>query len=156
MRLMRTLLPVFLLVTVVAIAAACGSNTSKEEAGADTGSPVSGQRVEADGVIFTDVTPAQLQSMLKDKDFVFVNTHIPYEGEIEGTDLFIPFDEVEQRLSELPAASDAKIVVYCRSGSMSGIAANTLVGLGYTNVWNLDGGMVAWEEAGYPLLQAQQ
>jgi rhodanese-related sulfurtransferase len=35
---------------------------------------------------------------------------------------------------------------------MSAIAAPTLVKLGYANVWNLDGGMVGWEQAGYPLL----
>ncbi len=57
---------------------------------------------------------------------------------------------------ELPAAADAKIVVYCRSGSMSAVAAKSLAGLGYTNVWNLDGGMIAWDEAGYPLLRTQQ
>jgi len=34
---------------------------------------------------------------------------------------------------------------------MSAAAAEALVGLGYTNVWNLDGGMIAWEGAGYPL-----
>ena len=34
---------------------------------------------------------------------------------------------------------------------MSAIAARTLVKLGYTDVWNLDGGIVAWTEAGYPL-----
>jgi rhodanese-related sulfurtransferase len=34
---------------------------------------------------------------------------------------------------------------------MSEIAADELVSLGYTNIWNLDGGMAAWEQAGYDL-----
>jgi rhodanese-related sulfurtransferase len=34
---------------------------------------------------------------------------------------------------------------------MSEIAAETLVGLGFTNVFNLMGGMVAWEQAGLPI-----
>jgi rhodanese-related sulfurtransferase len=34
---------------------------------------------------------------------------------------------------------------------MSSIAAKTLVGLGYTNVWNVSGGMVSWEQAGLPI-----
>jgi rhodanese-related sulfurtransferase len=35
---------------------------------------------------------------------------------------------------------------------MSNIAAETLVRLGYTNVWNLVGGMVDWRQRGYPLI----
>ena len=38
---------------------------------------------------------------------------------------------------------------------MSGIAADTLVRLGYTNVSHLEGGMVAWKKAGYPLKNAR-
>ena len=34
---------------------------------------------------------------------------------------------------------------------MSASAAEKLVGLGFTNIWNLDGGMVEWEQAGYKL-----
>jgi len=34
---------------------------------------------------------------------------------------------------------------------MSAIAAEALVKGGYTDVWNLDGGMIAWEEAGFSL-----
>ena len=95
---------------------------------------------------YTDILPQELNTMLQNKDFFFVNVHIPYEGEIEKTDAFIPFDQTEARLSEYPQARDAKIVVYCRSGSMSATAARDLVKAGYANVYNLDGGFRAWED----------
>ena len=104
---------------------------------------------------YTDILPQELNAMLESKDFFFVNVHIPYEGEIERTDAFIPFDEVEARLGEFPEARDAKIVLYCRSGSMSATAARALVTAGYTNIYNLDGGFRAWAAAGYTLLQEQ-
>ncbi len=112
-----------------------------------------GQIVETDDGSYVDITPQELQEILGAKDFSFVNAHAPYEGEIEPTDLFIPPDEIEDRLSELPSATDAKIILYCRSGNMSATAAKTLVSLGYTNVWNLAGGMIAWEDAGYPVVE---
>jgi rhodanese-related sulfurtransferase len=112
---------------------------------------VKGEKVAIPGGAYTDASVAELQNMLENKDFVFVNVHIPFEGDIAGTDLSIPYNEIEQNLSLLPAEKDAKIVLYCRSGNMSSIAAETLVGLGYTNVWNLKGGMVEWEKAGLPL-----
>lgn len=114
----------------------------------------SGQVVPVDGGgQYTDISPQELDAMLKTKDFFFVNVHIPYEGEIAGTDAFIPFDQVEARLAEFPQSHDAKIVVYCRSGSMSAIAARALVEAGYTNIYNLDGGFRAWSAAGYELIQ---
>ena len=111
---------------------------------------VAGDKVDAPGGSYQNVTPEELHSMLKNKDFVLVNVHIPFAGNIAGTDQSIAYDEIEQNLSQLPD-KNAKIVLYCRSGHMSQIAAEKLVGLGYTNVWNLQGGMVEWENAGFDL-----
>ena len=112
---------------------------------------VNGQKVTVTGGSYTDVNVVELQTMLSHKDFTFVNVHVPFEGNIAHTDLSIPYDQIGQNLDKLPSDKNAKIVLYCRSGHMSAIAAETLVGAGYTNIWNLSGGMAAWEQAGLKL-----
>lgn len=84
-----------------------------------------------------------------------VNVHIPYEGHLDGTDAFVAFDSIAN-WADLPADPVAPIALYCRSGSMSATAAATLNALGYSNIVELDGGMLAWEEAGLPLSIDQQ
>jgi rhodanese-related sulfurtransferase len=112
---------------------------------------ISGEKVDTAGGAYINLAPDELNAMLKDKDFVFVNVHIPFAGNIVNTDLSIPYDRIEQNLSQLPDDKNAKIVLYCRSGRMSEIAAEELVSLGYTNIWNLKGGMVDWEQTGHTL-----
>ncbi len=107
------------------------------------------------GGTYTDVTSDGLAAMMENKDFPLINVHIPYAGEIENTDDFIPFNEVSANLDKLPEDKDAQIVIYCRSGGMSAQTAQELVQMGYTNVWNLDGGMNGWTASGRPLLQNQ-
>ncbi len=116
---------------------------------------VTGETITVAGGAYQNITADELNAKLKNKDFVFVNVHIPFAGNIAGTDLSIAYDQITDpaNLSQLPADKNAKIVLYCRSGRMSQIAAETLVGLGYTNVWNLAGGMVDWENAGYEIEQ---
>ncbi len=124
------------------IAAACSTSS--------TSAPT---KVSVNEGAYSNVTPALLKQMLAAKDFVFINVHIPYEGEIAQTDAFIPYDQVEQNLAKFPADKNAKIFLYCRSGHMSSIAAEKLLGLGHTNVWNLEGGIIDWEKAGLPLIR---
>lgn len=114
---------------------------------------VTSETVNVNGGSYMNVAPHELDAMLKDKDFIFVNVHIPFAGKIAGTDLSIAYDQIADpaNLALLPDDKTAKIVLYCRSGRMSEIAAAELVSLGYTNIWNLDGGMVAWDEAGYEI-----
>ncbi len=133
-------------VILMALLAACSGQSSTP-----TAVPAPVAKVEVEGGSYTNVTPLQLSEMLKQKDFFFVNVHIPYEGEIDRTDAQIPYDQTAQQLSQYPADRTAKIVLYCRSGRMSAIAAKELVKAGYANVWNLDGGMAAWEIQGLPL-----
>lgn len=108
--------------------------------------------VQVEGGNYYNITPHYLNAMLQKKDFLFINVHIPYDGEIANTDLFIPFDKIQNVLEKLPQDRSSKIVLYCRSGSMSVTAAKALVKLGFNNVWNLEGGMIAWKNNGYALL----
>ncbi len=105
---------------------------------------------------YGDITVQQLHEMLEKKDFTLINVHIPYDGEIPQTDLFIAFNKIEENASKFPQERNAKIVIYCRSDRMSNIASMTLVEMGYTNVLNLKGGMRAWKEAGYALIYKEE
>ncbi len=100
----------------------------------------------------TLLAPADYKTAIAGSGAFVVNLHIPYEGEIEGTDAFIPFDRVAEHATELPADKSAPLYIYCRSGRMSAEATPDLQRLGHTNIIDLDGGMRAWEEAGLTLV----
>jgi rhodanese-related sulfurtransferase len=101
-----------------------------------------------------EISASQLHQMMEDKDFTLVNVHVPYAGEIPQTDLFIPYGKIGGHLDKLPAKNQ-KIILYCRSDRMSTIAAKTLAKAGYSNLYNLKGGMKAWKAAGYQLIENQ-
>lgn len=97
--------------------------------------------------------PASFAARTTEKGAVVVNVHVPFEGDIAGTDVSVPFDQIASQVSLLPADRDTPLLVYCRSGRMSKIATAELVRLGYRDVVDLEGGMLAWEQSGRTLVQ---
>ena len=98
---------------------------------------------------YKNMTVDELNHQLKNKDFALVDVHIPEQKHINGTDAFIPYDDIENQLDKFPSDKNAKIVLYCRTGHMSQIAAEKLAQRGYTNVYNVVGGIVEWNSKGH-------
>lgn len=99
---------------------------------------------------FEMISAKELESVMNEEEITLTNVHIPLEGNIPETDLAIPFNDIENYQDQLPQNKDEKIVIYCRSGGMGDTALETLVKLGYTSVWNLDGGYNVWKAIGLP------
>ncbi len=83
-----------------------------------------------------------------ERDGVFIlDVHTPEQQHLAGTDAFIPYDQVAENVNKLPEDKGVPILVYCRSGSMSKIAAEKLVEMGYRKVFDLVGGVQAYRES---------
>lgn len=102
-----------------------------------------------------EVSVAQLKTALdSDEEFFLldVRTQAEYDdAHVGGTDAQIPFTEIIARQSELPADKETLVYCICRSGRRSGIATAAMTKLGYTKVYNVVGGLLAWATADYPI-----
>lgn len=65
--------------------------------------------------------------------------------------IHIPLSALNKRLSELDKYKDQSVLVYCRSGNRSGGVCRTLTGRGFEKVYNLAGGIMAWQDAHLPV-----
>lgn len=99
-----------------------------------------------------DITAQELQRrQTAGEPLYMVDVREPNEysaGHIAGTKL-IPLGQLAQHIDELPR--DKPIVVICRSGGRSRVAAGQLLQAGLTQVLNLQGGMNAWEQGRLPV-----
>jgi rhodanese-related sulfurtransferase len=131
---------------VVVLGAGCGSGGGKSSA--QKGKEPAAAATEP----FARLDPATFADRTRDKGAALINVHVPYEGELEHTSAFIPFDHIAGD-ARLPKDKDTELLLYCRSGRMSEIAATALHGAGYTRLAHLEGGMRGWEAAGRKLVQ---
>ncbi len=95
------------------------------------------------------LTPDEFAEVILNKDVFLVDVHIPEQQHLPYTDLFLPYNEVGKHLDEFPADKNTPIYMFCKTGHMVYVSARTLYKHGYTAIYNLDGGTVAWEDAGY-------
>jgi rhodanese-related sulfurtransferase len=97
------------------------------------------------------LSPQQVHELLATTNPIVINVHVPYEGDIPGTDADIAYTNVDVIEALVEHNHCAEIVLVCKAGGMSQSAGNELVKRGYLRVRDLLGGMQAWEAAGYPL-----
>lgn len=109
-------------------------------------------RSEAAAEPLTTVSVHDMRAALQEGALV-LDVREPFEyaeGHVEGTTL-VPLATVAARAGEFD--KDAPVYVFCRSGNRSLVAAQTLVAAGFTDVRNVDGGIIAWNAARLPVVR---
>ena len=108
---------------------ACGQNTENNREAA-----------------YVNITAQQAKEIMDtETGYVILDTRTQEEydeGHIPGA-ILIPYDEILQKAEGMLADKDQLILVYCRSGRRSKLAAEDLVKLGYTNIKEF-GGIIDW------------
>jgi rhodanese-related sulfurtransferase len=93
---------------------------------------------------------ATLSQIKEGSDIVLIDVREPdeyAEAHIPGV-ILMPLGDVPNRVAEIP--KDKTVILTCRTGNRSGQAATWLRGQGYSDVHNLQGGILAWQKAGLP------
>jgi len=95
-----------------------------------------------------DITVEELKEKIdKGETFNFLDVRNEYEYDEQNLGAkLIPLNELPDRLDEIEAWKDEEIIVHCRSGARSGQAKAFLTANGYTNVRNVLGGILAWNQ----------
>ena len=101
---------------------------------------------------YNDVSVSEAYNLIDNMSSLYildVRTKEEYAlGHITNAHL-IPHEDITFRQNELPDNKTQPLLVYCRSGSRSVIASNSLIDLNYTSVYNMLEGFNAWKNAGY-------
>lgn len=110
------------------------------------------EEIEAQAGEYVDLSPAEMSEMMMKKPGTVLDVRTPdetAEGIIEGAVINNFYeDDFADRLNELD--KNQPVYVYCAAGGRSSDAADMMVESGFTEVYNLDGGMRNWNKQGMP------
>ena len=118
---------------------------------------------EGNQSMFKNINVEEARKMVKENDVFVLDVRTPAEfnsSHLEGATL-IPVNNafgsnlssellLEARKNEVP--ENKKVLVYCRTGHRSTAASTILAKAGYSQVYNMGGGINAWLELGYPVV----
>lgn len=95
-----------------------------------------------------DINVIQLKEKIDNgDDFYFIDVREVYEYEAENLKAInIPLGEIPSKIEELRSLDSKEIIIHCRSGARSGTAKKFLEQAGFTNVRNVTGGILDWNE----------
>ena len=102
---------------------------------------------------FTGLTPSGAIQLINNEEVTLLDVRESAEtvnGKITKA-VQIPVSSINQRIGELDKFKDKNIIVYCKNGSRAGIACRALGKAGFDKVFNLNGGITAWQEAHLPV-----
>ena len=107
---------------------------------------------------YTDISVQQGKEMVDRGEVFILDVRTPEEyaaGHIKGSTLLalqdIPEQELGEKLKDIP--KDRKILVYCRTDRRSTQASQILVENGFSEVYNMKGGIIGWMNAGYEVVK---
>ena len=119
---------IFLLLAVMMLTA-CGQDTNKDQ-----------------GAVYVNITAEEARKIMDSEEgyiILDVREQDEYDaGHIPGA-ILIPYTQIEEKAAAMLPDKDQLILVYCRSGRRSKIAAEALAELGYTNIREF-GGIIDW------------
>ena len=95
------------------------------------------------------ISPKEAAAMNTGKEAIIVDVREDTEWNeqhIPGA-IHIPLAQLNERLSELKQYKDSPVITQCRSGRRSAQAFDVLKSAGFSKVYNMDGGIIAWDKA---------
>lgn len=104
---------------------------------------------------YSSVSPTQSTQMINREDALILDVRESNDyssGHIINS-VHIPLSNLKKRLDDLEKHKTKQVIVACRSGHRSSQACATLRKAGFEHVFNLRGGVMAWESAGLPLIK---
>ncbi len=96
-----------------------------------------------------DITVTELKKKLDNKEeFVFIDVREQYEyDEFNLGARLIPLGDFQTSIPDLEEHKSDEVIIHCRSGARSGMAQQMLQAAGFSNVRNVTGGVLAWQDS---------